>query len=96
MLWRPFVSQPLDLVILALFAFLVLGPKRFPELARSAGHWLREMRTAFFSPASPEKPDQQSEDGESGFWKSSAVGAADPKTNPLPPRSRHRDLDAIG
>jgi Sec-independent protein translocase protein TatA len=90
-MWPGFFSQPLDLVILALFAFLVLGPKRLPESARTAGHWLREMRAAFASPTSPEKRDQRSEDGESGVW----MGAAGPETDPLPPRSRHRDLDAI-
>jgi Sec-independent protein translocase protein TatA len=90
-----FFSQPLDLVVLALFAFLVLGPKRFPELARSAGRWLRETRTAFSSLTATESPDKPP-DRESDAWMSPAVGAADPDVDPLPPRSRHHDLDAIG
>ena len=42
-----FVTNPVDLVILLLVAFLVLGPKRLPEVARSVGRGLREARSAF-------------------------------------------------
>jgi Sec-independent protein translocase protein TatA len=88
-----FFTQPLDLVVLALFAFLVLGPKRFPELARSAGRWLREMRAEFSSLASPQSPDEQA-DSDAGM--SSVALAADPESDLSPRRSRYRDLDAIG
>jgi sec-independent protein translocase protein TatB len=54
----PGFTQPLSLVILALFAFLVLGPKRFPEVARTAGQWLREARTGLSSQAADEPPNE--------------------------------------
>lgn len=33
-----------ELVLVALLALLVLGPKRLPEVARTAGHWLGRLR----------------------------------------------------
>ena len=96
-----FATQPLDLMVLALFAFLVLGPKRFPEVARSLGRWLREARTAFSSLAESHTSDQ-----------TETLPA--PGTNPTPAAysdsggddtsdggaeagsSRYRELDRIG
>jgi Sec-independent protein translocase protein TatA len=82
-----FFSQPLDLVVLALFAFLVLGPKRFPELTRSAGRLLRDTRAAF---SSPEARHLQAHAEERGASVDTTAVAAHP-----PPGSRHLDLDAI-
>lgn len=33
-----------ELVLIALLALVVLGPKRLPEAARAAGHWLGKLR----------------------------------------------------
>lgn len=33
-----------ELVLIALLALLVLGPKRLPEVARTAGRWLGQLR----------------------------------------------------
>jgi Sec-independent protein translocase protein TatA len=95
-----FATQPLDLMVLALFAFLVLGPNRFPGVARSFGRWLREARTAFSSLAVNHTSDQ-------------AETLPAPEANPTPtaysdsggddtsvaaegPSTRYRELDRIG
>jgi sec-independent protein translocase protein TatA len=38
---------PLELLVIAVIALIVLGPKRLPEAARSVGKGMREMREAF-------------------------------------------------
>ena len=35
-----------EIIIIALLALVVLGPKRLPELARKIGHWTSELRAA--------------------------------------------------
>lgn len=35
-----------EIIIIALLALVVLGPKRLPELARKIGHWTTELRAA--------------------------------------------------
>jgi len=35
-----------EIIIIALLALIVLGPKRLPELARKIGHWTSELRAA--------------------------------------------------
>jgi Sec-independent protein translocase protein TatA len=92
-------TQPLDLVILALFAFLVLEPNRFPQLARSAGRWMRETRSAFSSLAVSESGDQPSAapagDG-AAARRAPTVLAADPHANHVGSTpSPYRDLDAV-
>jgi Sec-independent protein translocase protein TatA len=91
-----FVSQPLDLLILLLVAFLALGPKRFPELARSAGQWLRETRTGLSSlvtdePAPPTEVGAASESGSS--TRSPEIVAAERSGRDT--LRRYHDLDAI-
>ncbi|HZU82853.1 MAG TPA: twin-arginine translocase TatA/TatE family subunit [Polyangiaceae bacterium] len=56
-----FVSQPLDLLILALVAFLILGPRRFAETMGQAGRWLRELRDAASGLAAEEPRDTPDE-----------------------------------
>jgi TatA/E family protein of Tat protein translocase len=40
------IENPVHLLFLAAVALLVLGPKRLPELARSLGRGIRELREA--------------------------------------------------
>jgi sec-independent protein translocase protein TatA len=37
---------PLEILIIMIIALIVLGPKKLPELARSAGKGMREFRNA--------------------------------------------------
>jgi Tat protein translocase TatB subunit len=39
--------SPLEMVVIAVIALLVLGPDRLPEAARSVGKGMREMRNSF-------------------------------------------------
>jgi len=95
-----FLTQPLDLLILALVAFLVLGPKRFPELARLAGHWLREAKTAFSSLTITESDDPtyaaRTIPRETNPAALTTHGADDADTEEVEADcSRYRDLDTI-
>jgi sec-independent protein translocase protein TatA len=38
--------SPMELMVIAVIALLVLGPKRLPEAARSLGRGIREMKAA--------------------------------------------------
>ena len=94
-----FLTQPLDHLILALVAFLILGPKRFPELARSAGHWLREAKTAFsLTVAESDDPTHRvapapvnTNPAASALDGGGAAGTGEVEAA----RSRYRDMDAI-
>jgi sec-independent protein translocase protein TatA len=51
---------PLELVIVLALVLLVLGPKRLPGLARSAGAGLRELRSSIAAKDEEEKrPDER-------------------------------------
>jgi sec-independent protein translocase protein TatA len=40
----PGLLAPTHIIMLALVALLIFGPKRLPEIARSLGHGLREFK----------------------------------------------------
>jgi TatA/E family protein of Tat protein translocase len=40
---------PLEIVLVAIIALIVLGPQRLPEVARSVGRGMREFRSALNS-----------------------------------------------
>jgi sec-independent protein translocase protein TatA len=44
-----FNISPLEIVVLAVIALIVLGPQRLPEMARSVGKGMREFRAALTS-----------------------------------------------
>jgi sec-independent protein translocase protein TatA len=39
--------SPMELMVIAVIALIVLGPSRLPEAARSVGRGMREMRNSF-------------------------------------------------
>ena len=47
-MWMAFLSpSPMELMVIAVIALIVLGPSRLPEAARSLGKGMREMRNSF-------------------------------------------------
>jgi sec-independent protein translocase protein TatA len=44
-----FNISPLEIVVLAVIALIVLGPQRLPDMARSVGKGMREFRAALSS-----------------------------------------------
>ena len=97
-------SQPLDLLILLLVAFLALGPKRFPEAARTLGRGLREARQSLTSlsvdgggeSAGPSNLNTDDEPYVVGSYSTGQVsevpGSSEGKTR----RPAARELDTIG
>ena len=53
--------SPMELLFIAVLALIVLGPKRLPEVARSVGHGMREMRESFQG-AGDEEEDEDDRD----------------------------------
>jgi sec-independent protein translocase protein TatA len=41
-----FNISPLEIMVLAVIALIILGPARLPEMARSVGRGMREFRAA--------------------------------------------------
>ena len=52
---------PLELLLVAVIALIVLGPQRLPEVARSLGRGMREFRTAISS-VGPDEDDEDEDD----------------------------------
>jgi sec-independent protein translocase protein TatA len=44
-----FNVSPLEMMVIAVIALIVLGPQRLPEMARSLGRGMREFRAALSS-----------------------------------------------
>jgi TatA/E family protein of Tat protein translocase len=44
-----FNISPLEIMVIAVIALLVLGPQRLPEMAKSVGKGMREFRAALTS-----------------------------------------------
>ena len=61
---------PMELLIVALVALLVLGPKRLPELGRSLGSGMREFKDGISGVRSAVEPDGE----ESGIESRSTEG----------------------
>ena len=55
-----FNISPLEIMVLAVIALIVLGPARLPEMARSVGRGMREFRAALSS----DHDDDDDEDDE--------------------------------
>ena len=54
-----FNISPLELMVIAVVALIVLGPQRLPEMARSVGRGMREFRAALSSDASDDRDDDE-------------------------------------
>jgi Tat protein translocase TatB subunit len=52
---------PLEILLVAIIALIVLGPQRLPEVARSVGRGMREFRTAL-SDAGADDDEEEDED----------------------------------
>jgi sec-independent protein translocase protein TatA len=53
-----FNISPLEIMVLAVIALIVLGPQRLPEMARSVGKGMREFRAALTSDARDDEDDR--------------------------------------
>ena len=50
--------SPIELMMIAVIALIVLGPSRLPEAARSLGKGMREMRNSFQTGGDDEEDDR--------------------------------------
>jgi sec-independent protein translocase protein TatA len=48
---------PLEIVVILIVALIVFGPKRLPELGRSAGKGIREFKSAVTGKDDDEQPE---------------------------------------
>jgi sec-independent protein translocase protein TatA len=56
--------SPIELMMIAVIALIVLGPSRLPEAARSLGKGMREMRSSFQGAGhDPDEPDDEDDEG---------------------------------
>ena len=53
---------PLEIMLVAIIALIVLGPARLPEVARSVGRGMREFRGALNSAAGDDESDDELDD----------------------------------
>jgi sec-independent protein translocase protein TatA len=51
----------MEIVVILIIALIVLGPKKLPEMARSAGRGMREFRSAMSMDADDEEEDEGEE-----------------------------------
>ena len=56
-----FNISPLEIMVLAVIALLVLGPQRLPEMARSVGRGMREFRAALSADRDDDEDDEELE-----------------------------------
>jgi TatA/E family protein of Tat protein translocase len=49
------LGHPLELIIVLVLALIFFGPEKLPEVASSAGKFMRELRQAFEAAANPEE-----------------------------------------
>jgi sec-independent protein translocase protein TatA len=55
---------PLEIMLVAIIALIVLGPARLPEVARSVGRGMREFRSALASVGEDDREDDDDVDDE--------------------------------
>jgi sec-independent protein translocase protein TatA len=57
-----FNISPLEIMVLAVIALIVLGPQRLPEMARSVGRGMREFRAALSSDHHDDRDDDDDDE----------------------------------
>ena len=65
---------PMEIVLILVVALLVLGPKRLPEVARSAGKGMREFKEALTNPSHDDDEDDDDEEDEPEALPADAAG----------------------
>jgi sec-independent protein translocase protein TatA len=71
----PSISGP-EIIVILVIALIVLGPRKLPEMARSAGRGLREFRAGLSAPSDePDRADAESEREEPTLAGRSGGGA---------------------
>jgi sec-independent protein translocase protein TatA len=53
---------PLEILVVAIIALIVLGPARLPEVARSLGRGMREFRSALSDAGGRDEDEDEDED----------------------------------
>ena len=79
---------PLEIVLVAIIALIVLGPARLPEVARSVGRGMREFRSALTSGADDDDDDDLEVDDEHDAAEPEAPPAATEPEVEAPPLPR--------
>ena len=75
---------PLEIVLVAIIALIVLGPQRLPEMARSVGRGMREFRTALTSGANDDEDDYEVDDEHEPQPQAGGPQADEPEVEPPP------------
>jgi sec-independent protein translocase protein TatA len=52
---------PMEILLVAIVALVVLGPKKLPEAGRSLGHGIRELKSSLSDP--PRRSEGADQDG---------------------------------
>jgi Tat protein translocase TatB subunit len=79
---------PMELIVILLVALIVVGPKRLPEVGRSIGKSLRELRRASdevrysFETSLDDEPAEVSQHAKSSQEKESSPNGSQPKGRP--------------
>ena len=55
---------PLEIILVAVIALIVLGPQRLPDVARSVGRGMREFRTALSGATRDDEEDEAEDEDE--------------------------------
>lgn len=77
--------SPMELVVIAVIALIVLGPSRLPDAARSVGKGMREMRDSFSGITDDEDEDEPLDDDEDEEGLDEAEPGSEPGAEPVEP-----------
>ena len=89
---------PLELIVVAIIALIVLGPQRLPEVARSVGRGMREFRSALADAGGRHDEDDDEldevDDEIPEIEPPEAEAEAEPENSPEPEASADYQKDA--
>jgi sec-independent protein translocase protein TatA len=69
---------PLELAVVVIFALIIFGPKRLPELGKSMGKGIREFRSSISGESDDDDDDEAPKIDRSASSSSSSEDAAEP------------------